>query len=75
MTRLLLAVGVAAAGYALYRLGGPDPSRWRETLPAEGRRIAAQARESLTAGRRAAARRERELEEELEAEMERARPS
>lgn len=75
MRRLLFVAAVAAAGYVLYRVGGPDPKRWPETIPAEGKRIAAVAKESLGAGRRAAARRERELELELQAEMERARPT
>ncbi|MEW6581153.1 MAG: hypothetical protein AB1416_00120 [Actinomycetota bacterium] len=67
MTRLVLGLGIAAAGAAAWLVarGHRDPRRWPQALASEGALLRRQLGEAVAAGKRAAARREQEIEREM----------
>lgn len=59
----LLAIVAIGVGVAWYLLG--DPRNWPRAVAAERERLPAQLKEALEAGKRAATRREQEVQAEL----------
>lgn len=72
--RTLLVVVTALAGLLMVRKGGTDPRAWPDVLKAECARMGRHAKAAAEAGKKAAARREAELESEIQAAMDAARP-
>ncbi len=72
--RTLFAIVLALAGLLMVRKGGLDPREWPEVLKAECARMGEHAKVAAEAGKKAAGRREAELENEIRQAMEQARP-
>jgi hypothetical protein len=65
MLRVLVVLGAAATAWMIVR-GHRDPRRWPAEAMEEWARVRGAAAEAIAAGKRAAARRETELDVELE---------
>lgn len=72
--RTLFVIVAALAGLLMVRKGGIDPRAWPDVLKAECARMGDHAKAAAAAGKKAAARREKELEDEIQAAMNEARP-
>ena len=72
--RTLFMIVIALAGLLMVRKGGTDPRAWPDVLKAELARMGEHAKAAAEAGKRAASRREAELEREIEDAMRQGRP-